>query len=280
VLAEWPVEEAESAVKEWMEADLDDQSLLNASLLHAETVFFPKEGMSERAIEKQLQLSEAFIGAVEDHTLRRSFYKDWLLGLIYYFHSANLSRGLDILKKAVNVYPDDAELLLSEGITRECMATLHHNEDGYVDAEELYRAALEIDPDIAEAHLRIGSILAEYGEDYEQEALEELAWVVEHSEDIYLLYLAHLFIGDVHRRGGRLEEAAEAYRAAIATHPEWRTAHVLLGQVLFNAGELEAAQKVESETPVGDTDVYSLYNVGQLRLFPDQLEKLREQARR
>jgi hypothetical protein len=50
--------------------------------------------------------------------------------------------------------------------------------------------------------------------------------------------------------------------------------------VLFNAGDLETAEKVESETPVGDTDVYSLYNLGQLRLFPDQLEKLREQARR
>jgi tetratricopeptide (TPR) repeat protein len=187
---------------------------------------------------------------------------------------------LDLIKKAAKIYPDDAELLLSEGITRECMATLHHNEDGYVDAEELYRAALEIDPEIEEAHLRIGSILAEYGEDYEQEALEELGWVVEHSEDVYLVYLAHLFAGDVHRRGGRLEEAATAYRAAIATHPEWRTAHVSLSQVLFNAGDLEAAEKVESETPVGDKDVYSLYNLGQLRLFPDQLEELREQARR
>ena len=35
-MAEWPVEEAESAVKEWMEVHLYDQSLLNASLLHAE----------------------------------------------------------------------------------------------------------------------------------------------------------------------------------------------------------------------------------------------------
>ena len=87
------------------------------------------------------------------------------------------------------------------------------------------------------------------------------------------------FIGDVHRNGGRLVDAAEAYRSAVRINPEWRTAHVSLGQVLFNAGELEEAQKVESETPGGSKDVYGLYNLGQLRLLPDQLERLREQAR-
>ncbi len=279
-LAEWPVEEAEGAIKEWKETRIDDHSLLNAALLHTETVFFPKEGMTEHAIEQQLRLSEALIGATEDHSLRRSFYRDWLLGLAYYFQSANLSRGMDYLKKGAKVYPDDAQILLSQGVARECMAALHDNEEGYVDAEELYRAALEIDLELEEAHLRLGSILAEYGADYEQEALVELNWVVDHSEDIYLLYLAHLFIGDVHRSGGQLEEAVEAYRAALNTHPEWRTAHVSLGQVLFNAGDLEEAQKVESETPAGNTDVYGLYNLGQLRLLPDQLESLREQARR
>ena len=279
-LAEWPVEEAENAIKEWKETRIDDHSLLNASLLHTETVFFPKEGMTEHAIEQQLRLSEALIGATEDHSLRRSFHRDWLLGLAYYFQSANLSRGMDYLKKGAKVYPDDAQILLSQGVTRECMAALHDREEGYADAEELYRAALAIDLELEEAHLRLGSILSEYGADYEQEALGELNWVIDHSEDIYLLYLAHLFVGDVHRSGGRLEEAAEAYRAALRIHPEWRTAYVSLSQVLFNAGNLEEAQKVESETPAGDTDVYGLYNLGQLRLLPDQLESLREQARR
>jgi hypothetical protein len=48
--------------------------------------------------------------------------------------------------------------------------------------------------------------------------------------------------------------------------------------VLFNAGDLDGATQVESETPVGNTDVYSLYNLGQLRELPEQLERLRRQA--
>jgi VWFA-related protein len=277
-LSEWPPEEAESAVKAWLDTQLDDQSLLTATLLHTETVLFPKDDMTETAIDQQLQLSKELIDSVQDESKRLSFHRDWLLGLVYYFHGANLSRSLDYLKQGARDFPDDARILLAQGVTRESMAARYDNYEGFVDAEELYRAALEIDPELGEAHLRLGIVLADYGAEYEQEAMDQLKWVVAHSDDSYLLYLAHIFLGDLHRRELRFEEAAEAYRSAIKVQPEWRTAYVWLSQVLFNAGDLDGATQVESETPVGNTDVYSLYNLGQLRELPEQLERLRRQA--
>jgi VWFA-related protein len=277
-IAEWPPDAAGSAVTDLIKTQPDAQTLMTAALLHAEIILFPREEMRELVIEQQLEFGKELIDSVRDESLRRSFFKDWLLGLVYYFQGTNLSRSRDYLRWGADLFGEDAQILLALGVTHECIAERHNNSESLVEAEDAYRNALEIDLELEEAHLRLGIVLGEYGPDYEEEALDELNWVVEHSQESYLLYLAHLSLGEIHEIRGRWEEAAEAYRSAVKAQPEWRNAYGALFRALYNAGDLEGARQVESSMPTSREDVYRLYYLGLVRRLPDTLRHLRQRV--
>jgi VWFA-related protein len=277
-LAEWPIDMAESAVDELIKTEPDAQTLMTAALLHTELILYPKEEMRELTIEGQIELGKKLIDSVPDESLRRSFLRDWFLALAYHFQGTNLSLSRDHLRRGAELFEDDAQFLLALGATHECIAELHDNSVSFVDAEEVYLAALEIDPNLEEAHLRLGVVLSSYGLDYEQEALRELKWIIEHSQESYLLYLAHLTIGQIYESQGNWEGAAEAYRSAVEAQPDWVNAYRLLYRVLYNLGNLEGARQVESSMPANTEDVYSIYYLGLAQRLPGMLRQLRQQV--
>jgi len=109
-------------------------------------------------------------------------------------------------------------------------------------AELNYRSALSADPSLAEAHLRLGRVLARL--DRPEDASVELQWALEHATDPGLLYLARLFLGDVHESSGAQTLAVEDYRAALEWQPDGHTAHVALAAALRAGGDREGALAV------------------------------------
>lgn len=95
-------------------------------------------------------------------------------------------------------------------------------------AEEHYRAGVRINSDQSELHYNFGVVLAS------QNRLTEAAAAFEHALQINPFYAeAHANLGQMFERQGRLEDAQRHYRFAIENKPNYRPAHFHLGRVML-----------------------------------------------
>jgi tetratricopeptide (TPR) repeat protein len=109
-------------------------------------------------------------------------------------------------------------------------------------AERHYRAALERDPSLVEAHVRLGRVLALGGN--LEEAEGELDWVTREGHDSFLIAFAWLFKGEIAESRGEPLAAAECYRFALELEPEMQPALLALSRTLRAAGMAGLAREV------------------------------------
>ena len=255
-----------------------ERTLRAAILLHTELSAYNAWGLTTETRAHHLKVAEGLVELIPGEIV---FNRDWFLTVAYIYHGSNLSVSLHYLKEAGRRFPDDAEIHLASGVTYETAAALDKDRSKIDQAGTFYRRAIKADPDLAEAHLRLGKVLQERGGNRAEEASRELEWVVEHSSDPYLLYLANLFLGDLHKREKRFDRAVECYRGAVESEPRWQTAHISLSYALRATGDRAAAREVMQKAlrlPVHDTDYvdgYRLYALGQLNRVPQMLNELR-----
>lgn len=108
-------------------------------------------------------------------------------------------------------------------------------------AREAYAEALVLNPDLAEARLRLGRVLWRLGRLEEaNQALRAATLAGEGS----LLYLAHLFLGQCLEDSGDVDSAIEQYHKAIALRPDTQTGAVALAHALFLKGDGDQARDV------------------------------------
>jgi tetratricopeptide (TPR) repeat protein len=112
----------------------------------------------------------------------------------------------------------------------------------YRQARALYEDAIAADEGLTLARVRLGRVLWRLGN--REAAQTALETAVGRSADPELLYLAHLFLGQVHEDAGRLEQAVEQYRLSLAIDPIAQAAAVALSHALRSAGEVEEAHGV------------------------------------
>ena len=145
---------------------------------------------------------------------------------------------------------DDPDLLLADGALQEIAWRMEHDEGRSVpyhgdlgEAETALARALEIDPALDEARLRLGRVQAKHGKG--AAALQTLAQLRAGTTEAAFVYLARLFEGDVYDGLGDFEKAEQAYQAAIAIMPEAESAQIALAHLLHAAGRRdEALQRV------------------------------------
>lgn len=100
--------------------------------------------------------------------------------------------------------------------------------------------------------------------------------------DRELQYLAHLVRGKILRALGRSDDAAAAFRAALAAWPDAQSARVALMTLLVNRGEREEAGALAeaAQTAAGDQyDPWWTYWLGDFRAYPALLGRLRAMAK-
>ena len=90
--------------------------------------------------------------------------------------------------------------------------------------------------------MHLGRVQALREED--DEAVLLLDRVLGASDDDATAYLAAVFMGGLRERQGRLDDAAAAYRAAMARFPVGHSAYVGLSEVLQRAGKVDEAREV------------------------------------
>ena len=111
----------------------------------------------------------------------------------------------------------------------------HHEAGELEQAEALYRKALEIDPEHAEALHLLGLIACQQGKF--PSAIELIRRALPELND---LPEAHLNLGNALRETGQLSEAADCYRRAIELDPDYGMAHSNLARTLNDQGLFEA----------------------------------------
>jgi tetratricopeptide (TPR) repeat protein len=147
-------------------------------------------------------------------------------------------------------------------------------------AEQLYKRALERNPSLVEARIRLGRVLGLRGR--HEEAIDQLRQG-QAAEEALLQYYAHLFLGGEYEALGNGTEARRSYERAVAVAPTAQSALLGLSRVADRAGDRAAAREAVGRVlklPVGIpeyADPWWVYEVAHARnvdrLFEDLLRQ-------
>lgn len=153
----------------------------------------------------------------------------------------------------------------------------HAYECDWEKAEDAYKKALELDPELASAHHWYAWYLVQRGQP--EQALEEVERAQELApEDLIIVNN----VGKILYYSGQFAEAAEKHRYAISLDPDFRKAHldlaydlVELGQSAEALDELEEAAGIsEIDTDVAAARAYALARSGQTEDARAELARL------
>lgn len=289
--------------------DVWTTTLPAAAVMHVDAaVTAQKSGRDDDAavhMRTALDLSDALVTAVPSSAagltnrvaIRRGVWllSAWLLQL-------RLDRReLEILlTKARQTFPDEPLVRLATGSFHEVQARpylLLENSEGrqgnvaawrleertwrLKNAETSYREAIEADPKLAEAHLRLGRVLTLQAR--RDEAHVELAKASELTTDPRWRYLALLFRAAAYESAGDVAAAEPSYRGALALWPASQAARVGLSRIRADRGawaeartELEGIGQVSPDTD----DPWWAYDFGQAWRLESGLADLRKQVAR
>lgn len=255
---------------------LSDTNLISAALLHTEAALVIG---NQRSFH--FRKSIEFLARVGDDSRRLDLERRWFLAMGYYYLGKyRFMVALPFLLEAVKLSPDDLETRLALACAGEGAGLIRGHTSELRQAESQLRKILGEAPDHLEAHLRLGHVLKLRGE--RDKALEQLQWVLDHSERQDGLLLSHLLIGDIRRQRGELSRAIESYRIAVASDPGCQAAATALSHALHRAGDRAGSRQVlrhfldEKGNQPGKTDAWWRYLQGHSERFDELLEVVRE----
>jgi tetratricopeptide (TPR) repeat protein len=213
---------------------------------------------------------------------RRTFARRW------YEAMAGLAQGenrwgeaLEWAERGLEDYPDSAGMHLVLGSIEETLGARLGFRAHLERAERALRSAVAADPSLGEARLRLGRVCWRLGET--TEARSFLQDVLDREPERETALLAHLFLGRLDEDAGRLDEATQAYEAALALDPSAQAARIALSHVRLRRGDTASA-RAEAETALGFSgyrlrqDPFWLYPWGPSVGVEERLEALRREA--
>jgi superkiller protein 3 len=134
-----------------------------------------------------------------------------------------------IIRKAIQLYPDEARSYFGLGIALDALGKLE-------EAISAYRKAIELDPKYAQAYYNLGNMLDDLGK--KEEAIIAYRKAIE----LGIKYAqAYYNLGNMLDDLGKKEEAIIAYRKAIEIDPKYAKAYLNLGNALSDLGKKEDA---------------------------------------
>lgn len=208
-------------------------------------------------------------------------------------------------REGLKLFPRDPELLLAAGSVLEESATIWtgaptvvspamapryrasardaaaERAERYKEARAFFEDAVAADDGLILARIRLGRVRWRLGENEAAGAALEDA--VARSADPQLLYLAHLFLGQVHEDAGRLGQAVDHYRLCLGLDPGAQAAAVALAHALGRAGDAEGARGVLRRALAQGgrrvrRDAYWDYLACQAAHAPERFDALRQES--
>jgi tetratricopeptide (TPR) repeat protein len=254
-------------------------------------------------------VDQTFSGEMQESVkARQAFRRDWLMAVgRLLIPLGDLSTALSLFEVCLEQFPVGTDALLAAGAAQELMGSI----DGLLPAathtgpmvgrppprvrfprdqrramqqalraaEKHYRRAIQLEPGLAEAHLRLGRVLQRRGK--AKPARAELIWVVENSQHDQLLALAQLFLGELEESRGQFEEAVVRFRLALKAEPQSQAARLALSQALHRSGEVPASAEAARAVLVREdpSDSWLAYHFAFPKRAESAMQKLRDQVR-
>ncbi|HXB53817.1 MAG TPA: tetratricopeptide repeat protein [Vicinamibacteria bacterium] len=266
-----------------------------AVMLHTEAGLYLnyRRGVGPNQWPLAMRLAELKPVTSEQGAFLRAWYHAFGLYLLgSYLHP----EAFALLGRGLQRFPDDVSIALALGQASESIGTVpRKGELVFVRpdpskerkfplraAEDIYRSLLARDPLLGEAKLRLGRVLALTGR--ADLALGELR-VVATGNDARLRYLAHLFSGDILRRGSRLVDARPEFRQALDAWPGGQAAALGLAETLHSLGERAKAASgltaaIQDNGDSVRSDPFRSYSVGDEAEQRQLLEMVKAMARK
>jgi hypothetical protein len=191
------------------------------------------------------------------------------------------------LAAARNEFFSDPGIAMAEGCLEEAAASPRAVHQASVRralarAVAHYERALSLDPQFAEARMRLGFALLRLGR--ADDAYRELHRAENDAREARVAYLARLFLGSLHEHTGRLGDAIAAYRDARASGPRCQVAAVALSHALYRAGDrigaADMAREAGASDPAACEDPWWSYDYGQAWKIDVTMEALRREIPR
>jgi VWFA-related protein len=139
-----------------------------------------------------------------------------------------------------------------------------------------YEQAMKFPDTATEARVRAARFVFASGQI--DRALAVLDGITAPQTDPEMRYFASLVRGQILRAGGRLDEATDAFQAALGAWPGAQSARVALMTLFVNRGHREQAAALAEAVQTAAVDQYDpwwVYWIGDYRAYPAILEKLR-----
>jgi len=220
----------------------------------------------------------------------------YLVGCAYMTRVRNIE--LSHFTRALELFPNDPDVLFFAASAHEAFAGVRtqavmrsikaprdvsfgvQDEDAELRrAEELYKRAIERNPNHLEARIRLGRVLGLRGR--HKEAVDQLRQGQVATEPV-LQYYAHLFLGGEFESLGNGTEARQSYERAAALAPAAQSPLFGLSRLADQAGDREGARELIARVfmlPADDVDradPWWVYEIVQARGVDGLLDDLHE----
>ena len=208
-------------------------------------------------------------------------YRLYLQGRFYVLRitEADVLRGIGFYRQAID--RDPAFALAWAGLSRAYHAQAGRGwlpvADGMEQAREAAQRALALGPDVAEAHIALAWVLADYDWDWNgaQRELERARALAPGDGDV------HRACASLAMQAGRAEESIACARRAVALDPLSKPAHVVLGDCCLRAGRLdEAVASLEFALDLAPSAGITRYLLSCARLLQGRTVEALEEAER
>jgi tetratricopeptide (TPR) repeat protein len=251
-LVDWPPDDLKRANSILADDRVRDWRLrASAAMLHVE-VILRHSTHPQTPVSLHLAMGQRVVDNLDVPEFVRRWYS--LAGSIYL---SNMDPGAAnaIIDRGLRLFKDDARLQMLAGEVEELRGhiadgNLHDRETvrltppggrrSLLFAESSYRRAVELDPTLDEARLRLGRVV--FLRNDPKAARAELERVARDTAIPRLRYLAHLFLGAVSEYQNDLATARVEYRQALVAGPECQTPYVALTFVEAALGHTDVAR--------------------------------------
>jgi hypothetical protein len=253
-LAQSSIDELKRAASALAEEHHEDWRLpAAAALLHIEVVLRGKASTSA-ATSLHVTLAQRIVDRLAPAGAQAgpaslaqiaAFQRRWYAVAASLYLEGTDPRGAgEYIDRGLRLFRRDARLRMLAGVAdelrshianpnlhdrREILATPPGGRRTLLNAESSYRRALELDPALDEARLRLGRVISLRSD--VKAARVELKTVARGSALPRLRYLAHLFLGAVAEYQNDLAGARAEYREALAIGPRCQTPYIALAFV-------------------------------------------------
>jgi tetratricopeptide (TPR) repeat protein len=212
--------------------------------------------------------ARALLDAVQPRPVKDDYVRLWYRATTaFFYHWSDYAEGPPHLHHARTLFPDDGVLMMYEGALHEAYAdprvqtavgafrspiatdlpsamsqvtgSIAQADNEWRTAADRFRRALEVEPALIEARVRLGHVLERLGR--YNDAVAELERALREGPSEALEYYAQIVLGRAYQAQARIDPAARAFERARALYPGAQSPRLALSEMARDRGDRIAA---------------------------------------